>query len=112
MLQDPLPSELALRAGVYTRISSDPSGQRAGVERQQADCEAYCLARGWRVAELFEDNDASAATGKPRRAYERMLAAVEAGASTPSSPGTTTGCTAPQRNSRPLSTWWSARGST
>ena len=29
-----------VRAGIYTRISSDPSGQRAGVERQRIDCEA------------------------------------------------------------------------
>ena len=68
-----------VRAGVYTRISSDPSGQRAGVERQRTDCEAHCLARGWTVAEVFCDNDASAYGRKPRDAYERMLAAVEAG---------------------------------
>ncbi len=65
--------------GVYTRISSDPSGQRAGVERQRADCEAHCLARGWEVIEVFCDNDASAYGRKPRRAYEAMLAAVESG---------------------------------
>jgi hypothetical protein len=47
-----------VRAGTYTRISSDPSGQRAGVERQRIDCEALCVARGWPVGEVFEDNDA------------------------------------------------------
>ena len=67
----------AVKAGVYTRISSDPSGQRAGVDRQQADCEVHCLARGWEVIEVFCDNDTSAYGRKPRRAYERMLAAVE-----------------------------------
>lgn len=67
-------------AAVYTRISSDPSGRRAGVERQRADCEALCAARRWEVAEVFEDNDCSAYGRKPRRAYERMLAAVESGA--------------------------------
>jgi DNA invertase Pin-like site-specific DNA recombinase len=67
-------------AGVYTRISSDPRGQRAGVERQRVDCEALCASRGWRVAEIFEDNDASAYGRKPRHAYERMLAAVDSGA--------------------------------
>ena len=40
-----------VRAGIYTRISSDPSGQRAGVERQRVDCEALCVARGWESAE-------------------------------------------------------------
>jgi site-specific DNA recombinase len=68
---------LAVRVAVYTRISSDPSGQRAGVERQRSDCDAYCRARGWPVVELFEDNDTSASSGKSRRAYERMLIAVE-----------------------------------
>jgi len=74
----PTQSFSAVRAGVYTRISSDPSGQRAGVERQRADCEAY-LARGWKVTEVFCDNDASAYGTKARRAYERMLGAVESG---------------------------------
>ncbi len=75
----PKQSSPAVKAGVYTRISSDPSGQRAGVDRQRADCEAHCLARGWEVVEVFCDNDASAYGRKPRRAYERMLAAVESG---------------------------------
>ncbi len=47
----PKQSSPAVKAGVYTRISSDPSGQRAGVDRQRADCEAHCLARGWEVVE-------------------------------------------------------------
>jgi DNA invertase Pin-like site-specific DNA recombinase len=68
-----------VRAAIYTRISSDPSGQRAGVERQRADCEALCAARGWEVGEVHEDNDCSAYGRKPRPAYERMLAAVESG---------------------------------
>ena len=70
--------EPVVRACIYTRISSDPSGQRAGVERQRVDCEAYCAARGWDVAEIFCDNDVSAYGNRPRRAYEGMLAAVEA----------------------------------
>ncbi len=77
VLPDPHLAPVAVRAGVYTRISSDPSGQRAGVERQRANCEEYCLTRGWQVAELFEDNDYSASSGRRRPAYERMLAAVE-----------------------------------
>ena len=69
----------AVRAGVYTRISWDPEGQRAGVERQRVDCEALCAARCWEVTHYFEDNDRSAYSGKKRRAYERMLTAVEGG---------------------------------
>jgi site-specific DNA recombinase len=69
-----------VRAGVYTRISWDPAGQGAGVERQRLDCQALCAARGWDIAQYFEDNDASAYSGKPRRAYERMMSAVGEGA--------------------------------
>ncbi len=74
-----------VRAGVYTRISSDPEGQRAGVERQRIDCEALCASRGWEITEYWEDNDRSAYSGRPRKAYERMLSVIEEGApSTPS----------------------------
>jgi DNA invertase Pin-like site-specific DNA recombinase len=69
----------AVRAGIYTRISYDPAGQRAGVERQRIDCEALCLARGWEVVTYLEDNDRSAYSGKPRRAYQQLLRAVEVG---------------------------------
>ncbi len=66
MLPHPHLAPAVVRAGVYTRISSDPSGQRAGVERQRVDCEEYCLTRDWQVAELFEDNDYSASSGRRR----------------------------------------------
>lgn len=69
----------AVRAGIYTRISYDPAGQRAGVERQRLDCEALCRSRGWEVARYLEDNDRSAYSGKPRRAYQELLRAVDAG---------------------------------
>jgi DNA invertase Pin-like site-specific DNA recombinase len=72
-------SSPAVKTGVYTRISSDPSGQRAGVERQRADCEAHGRTRGWEVVEVFSDNDASAYGRKPRLAYEHMLAATDSG---------------------------------
>jgi len=49
----PKQSSPAVKAGVSTRISSDPSGPRAGVERQRADCEAHGLARGWEVVEVL-----------------------------------------------------------
>ena len=42
-----------VRAGIYTRISWDPEGQRAGVERQRVDCEVLCTARGWEIAGYF-----------------------------------------------------------
>ena len=68
-----------VRAGVYTRISWDLAGQRAGVERQRVDCEALCAERGWEIAQYLEDNDRSAYSGKRRAAYERLLTAVDDG---------------------------------
>jgi len=66
-------------AAVYARISSDPSGQALGVQRQLEDCRRLAAERGWVVAEEYVDNDVSAYSGKPRPAYERMLADVRDG---------------------------------
>ncbi len=68
-----------MRAAIYTRISRDRSGERAGVGRQEADSRAFCQRRGWEVAGVYSDNDLSAYSGKPRPAYRRLLADVEAG---------------------------------
>jgi DNA invertase Pin-like site-specific DNA recombinase len=68
------------RAGIYVRISSDPLGEGLGVERQREDCARLAEQRGWTVVETFTDNDVSAYSGAARPAYERMLAAIEAGA--------------------------------
>lgn len=43
-----------VRAGIYTRISWDPEGQRVGVERQRVDCETLCADRGWEIAQYLE----------------------------------------------------------
>jgi DNA invertase Pin-like site-specific DNA recombinase len=68
-----------MRAAIYLRISSDPTGQEAGVTRQEEDCRELAAALGWDVAEVYRDNDISATTGKRRPAYERMLADIDAG---------------------------------
>lgn len=49
------------------------------MERQREDCVALCHGRGWLVAGLYEDNDVSAYSGKPRPAYARLLDDVKAG---------------------------------
>ncbi len=67
-------------AAVYARISSDPTGQALGVQRQLEDCRKLPEDRGWTVAEEYVDNDLSAFNGKQRPAYGRMLADLEAGA--------------------------------
>jgi site-specific DNA recombinase len=46
---------------IYVRISDDPSGQRAGVERQRSDCAELIRRRGWGdEPRVYEDNDVSA----------------------------------------------------
>ena len=55
MPTDPSQTPPVVRAGIYTPISWDPEGQRAGVERQRVDCEALCTVRGWEIAHYFED---------------------------------------------------------
>ncbi len=68
-------------AAIYCRISRDDEGEAMGVDRQEQDCRRLAKARRWKVAEhVYIDNDVSAYSGKPRRAYERMLSAVEEGA--------------------------------
>ena len=66
-------------AAVYTRISSDPDGTQLGVDRQEQDCRALAEELGWTVAEVYQDNDVSAFSTKPRPAYERMLADLREG---------------------------------
>jgi DNA invertase Pin-like site-specific DNA recombinase len=68
------PSPAAARAAIYTRISNDPGGERAGVERQRAECLTLAERQGWTVVGTYEDNDRSAYSGKPRPAFERLLA--------------------------------------
>lgn len=67
------------QAAIYVRISFDPNATRLGVTRQRIDCERKAKQRGWTVAEVFEDNDVSASSGKRRPEYERMLQAIRDG---------------------------------
>jgi len=66
-------------AAIYCRISLDRNGEGLGVERQEALCRKLAKERGWPVAEIYVDNDRSAYSGKPRPAYQRMFADIEAG---------------------------------
>ena len=67
------------RVAVYARISSDPDGQSAGVERQLTDCRKLAAELGWTIAEEYIDNDMSAFSGKRRPRWEQMLADFAAG---------------------------------
>lgn len=69
-------STTPLLAAIYVRISSDKTTEKAGVTRQRKDCQALADRLGWNVVEVFEDNDISAHSGKPRPAYRAMLDAA------------------------------------
>ncbi len=51
-----------MQAGVYVRISDDPTGRAAGVMRQEEDCRALAKRNGWIVAQVYSDNDISASS--------------------------------------------------
>ncbi|WP_187282801.1 recombinase family protein [Streptomyces sp. MS191] len=73
-----------VRCFTYARISEDREGGGLGIERQVEDCET--LARQlstpqveYRIVRVFQDNDLSAYSGKPRPDYLAMLEALKRG---------------------------------
>ena len=67
------------RSAIYLRISRDLTGQRLGVDRQREAAEKYARTNGYEVAEVFTDNDISAAGGKRRPGFESLLDALTDG---------------------------------
>lgn len=67
------------RAAIYVRISQDRAGERLGVTDQREDCEAHAAALGHEVVGVYEDDDRSAYSGKPRPAWDRLWEDVAAG---------------------------------
>lgn len=69
-----------MQAGVYVRISRDRDGLAAGVQRQEADCRALAASRGWKVYDVYSDDDTSATDRRRvRKAYRRLITDLEAG---------------------------------
>lgn len=68
-----------MKAIIYVRISSDRTGEAAGVERQRLDCEKLATERGWTITATETDNDISATGGRRRPGFERVLASVQDG---------------------------------
>lgn len=69
-----------VRAGVYVRISDDREGGGLGVKRQEDDCILLAASLGWRVIDVYIDNDVSAADRrKVRKDYQRMLNDIREG---------------------------------
>lgn len=66
-------------AAIYVRISEDREGARLGVKRQEEDCRALADRLGWEVFAVYEDNDLSAYSGKPRPGYRRLMEDLDHG---------------------------------
>ncbi|MEA2199409.1 MAG: site-specific recombinase [Solirubrobacteraceae bacterium] len=71
---------MAVRAGVYARISSDREGDNLAVSRQLSDCEQLAVRRGWKVVDRYVDSDISAYSGRRRPEYQRLLEDIDSGA--------------------------------
>lgn len=71
---------MSTRAVTYCRISYDPTGQEAGVERQRIDTDRLAAERGWSVTERVVDNDRSASryAKRTREGWARLMKAIEA----------------------------------
>jgi site-specific DNA recombinase len=69
-----------MSTAIYARISDDRR-DGIGVENQLRTCREWCAAEDWAPAAEYIDNDISASVfaRKPRKAYQALLRAVEAG---------------------------------
>ena len=67
------------RAIIYCRMSRDREGAGLGIQRQQDDCRQLAEQLRVEVTAVYEDNDISAYSGKPRPGYQRLLDDLRAG---------------------------------
>ena len=70
----------ARRAVIYTRISHDPMGSEAGVDRQEKDCRVFAKKHGFTVVgKPVVDNDRSASrySRRAREGWMEVLALVD-----------------------------------
>lgn len=70
-----------MRAFLYQRASSDPTGKARSVEDQERENRAVCAQYGWAVAEVLTDNDRSATryATRDRPEYRRLREILRAG---------------------------------
>lgn len=78
------PARKVVRCFIYARISEDREGAHLATERQITDCRQLAerlstSTAEYRVVRVFEDNDLSAYSGKPRPDYKAMLSALRNG---------------------------------
>lgn len=76
------PQDTPTYAIIYVRISRDKEGAGLGIDRQREDCESLAKRLGFRVIAVYDDNDISAYSGKPRPGYRQLLADLKAGRAT------------------------------
>ena len=71
-------SRPGLRALIYNRVSSDPSGRRVSVESQDAENRTFCDLQGWDIVATIVDNDRSATrhAAKEREGYQQVRRAL------------------------------------
>jgi site-specific DNA recombinase len=67
-----------MNVGLYLRISRDDEDSGLGVARQEKDARSLAKQCGWKVTEVYSDNDASAFNGT-RREWARLLEDVRSG---------------------------------
>lgn len=64
-----------MQADLYLRISDDPTGQMAGVQRQELECKLLAESMSLDIRHVWTDNDISATTGRLRPGFEGLLQA-------------------------------------
>lgn len=72
-------TDTPLRAAIYLRVSQDRENTRLGVDRHREAAEETIKIRGWRLVEVYEDNDITGKGDRVRPDFERMLADIEKG---------------------------------
>lgn len=68
------------QTALYVRQSEDKTGLEAAVQRQEADCRMFAMAKGWDAPQLYADNSISATSGKTRPQFEQLIRDIESGA--------------------------------
>ena len=71
-----------LRAAIYTRVSSDKSGEGRSPAEQEAEARRDCERQGWQVAGVYTDNDRGASrwSKRTRPEFARLLDDLDRGA--------------------------------
>lgn len=74
----PQAADQPLRALIYNRASSDPSGRALSVAAQERENRAWCEREGWTVAGTVTDNDRSATrfARREREGYQQVKKAL------------------------------------